>query len=284
MQFSDLFAAVVRRDVTAVEAALNDPVVGDRALAAAIHLPVSDEALTTLIRTAPEMTRRRCYGVLRRSRRRALADSLLPEVVATFGEREGIILLAACSSSIVDSWLPRLAVTEAGLRSLVDVAPVAVANIISDRRWGYHLQRLVVRDSPAAALRLIELSGHADQRFSSRRCANPGRSSNLCVVGIADSGSTADRCRGQCCGRCANSRSPSLPHWPTPSSTPTDIGRTTATPTLVRSIPCCRCCRPLSGRDWWQPKTVTSRPRGWPRSPRPIGRRASCHFRRPRLG
>ncbi|GAA1543624.1 hypothetical protein GCM10009827_074160 [Dactylosporangium maewongense] len=156
-----LFVAVVRRDVAAVERALGDGELRGRALSAAIRLPVSDAALRRLALTTPFATRRQVYRVLRRSARRGLAGSLLPEVP----ERDRPLLLAACAAGVVERWLPALPVTIDDLRRLARTAPVAVARRLAEdghtdgrRRWspGRAGVEAAVRRDPAAAAIVAE--------------------------------------------------------------------------------------------------------------------------------
>ncbi|MFJ1702121.1 hypothetical protein [Kitasatospora sp. NPDC088346] len=118
-----LFLAVVRRDLVRVRSALDDPLLRARALAAAGRLPVPDEVLADVARTAPRAHRHALYRLLRRSRRHTLADRLLPEVDRLHGGQEAARLLPACTPALVDTWLPRLPVPEGVLRSLARTAP-----------------------------------------------------------------------------------------------------------------------------------------------------------------
>jgi len=80
-----LHYATVRRDIPEVVRALHDPVVRRRALSAAMRLPVPDEALVSVVDTASRRDRLLVYGLLKRSRRHELADSLLPKVFSRRG-------------------------------------------------------------------------------------------------------------------------------------------------------------------------------------------------------
>ncbi|MDX3071476.1 hypothetical protein [Streptomyces sp. MI02-7b] len=122
-----LFLAVVRRDVDAVAAALEDPRLRRRALAAAIRLPVPDAALARIALSDIRGVRRDAYRVLRLSRRRELAARLLPEVRERYGDAEAAQLLPACPPSTVGEWLPRLDAPAGVLSSLARTAPRAVA-------------------------------------------------------------------------------------------------------------------------------------------------------------
>ena len=105
-----LFFARARHDLPAVEKAIADPQLRHTALAAAIRLPVADEVLVAALHDAPRAHREDVYGVLRRSRRRALADRLLPEIFDRHGSADALRLLSACSAAVAEEWLPRLGV------------------------------------------------------------------------------------------------------------------------------------------------------------------------------
>ncbi|GAA2987535.1 hypothetical protein [Actinokineospora diospyrosa] len=128
-----LHFAVARHDLAAVADALADPVVRRRALAAAIRLPVPDSALAALVRdSVPRADRIALYGVLRRSRRRDLADALLPEVASRFGDDDVARLLPACSAEAVSRVLPTIGTTPALLRALIPIAPHAVVAALAE--------------------------------------------------------------------------------------------------------------------------------------------------------
>ncbi|MEV6210869.1 hypothetical protein [Kitasatospora sp. NPDC051914] len=176
-----LFLAVVRRDLGRVAAALADPLLARRALAAAGRLPVPDGALAGLARTAPRDTRHDLYRLLRRARRRALAERLLPEVRDRYDATEAARLLPACTPAAVDHWLPLLPAPDGVLQSLARTAPRAVARLLADtvrqsdgpvpHRLRGRLAEVAARDRaaaehllttapdllpPAAAVRLLE--------------------------------------------------------------------------------------------------------------------------------
>ena len=162
-----LFLAVARRDLDRIEAALADPLLRRRAMAAAVRLPVRDAALADLVWSEPPLVRRAVYGLLRRSRRRRLADALLPEVAQRFGDRDAAALLPACSPATVAARLPTLPVPSGTLRSLARSVPEAVARLLVERygpdhRFDVVARRdretitLLARRSPAAALVLLE--------------------------------------------------------------------------------------------------------------------------------
>ncbi|CAM04038.1 hypothetical protein A8924_5153 [Saccharopolyspora erythraea NRRL 2338] len=122
-----LHLAVVRRDLNAVERALADPVLRRRALSASIRLPVSDRALTALVEHSTARDRTAVYGVLRRSRRRELADALVPLVRDRYGRADVARLLPACSPKVVEHWLPLAGSNTTLLRRLARTAPAVVA-------------------------------------------------------------------------------------------------------------------------------------------------------------
>ncbi|MFI5527813.1 hypothetical protein ACIA8O_04560 [Kitasatospora sp. NPDC051853] len=128
-----LFLATVRRDLDRVVAALHDPALRSRALAAAGRLPVPDEALAEVARTAPQAHRLALYRQLRRTGKRELADRLLPEVYDRYGRREAARLLVACSPETVHPWFARLAIDHGVLAGLARTAPVAVARLLAEQ-------------------------------------------------------------------------------------------------------------------------------------------------------
>jgi hypothetical protein len=148
-----LHYATVRRDIPELVRALYDPVLRRRALSAAMRLPVPDDALVSLIDTAPRRDRLLVYGLLKRSRRRALADSLLPKVFERRGRVEASRLLPACSPSVVSQWLPRTGADLSVQRQLAKTEPEVVLALISDEalpmRPGLLLEALVAREPEA---------------------------------------------------------------------------------------------------------------------------------------
>ncbi|MDJ0343002.1 hypothetical protein [Streptomyces sp. PH10-H1] len=122
-----LFLAVARRDLSAVTAALDDPLLRTRAMSAAIRLPIPEQALAGLALSEIRAVRHDTYRVLRLSRRRTLADRLLPEVHERHGRAEAARLLPACTPGAAAEWLPRLDAPPGVLRSLARTAPGAVA-------------------------------------------------------------------------------------------------------------------------------------------------------------
>ncbi|MEV8313862.1 hypothetical protein AB0Q95_06780 [Streptomyces sp. NPDC059900] len=128
-----LFLAVTRRDLTTLADALADPLLRRRALAAAIRLPVPDEALEQLALSDIRAVRQETYHVLRLSRRHTLAARLLPQVHARFGARDASHLLPACPARTTGAWLPRLDPPPGVLNALTRTAPLAVAQLLAAR-------------------------------------------------------------------------------------------------------------------------------------------------------
>ncbi|MFC0844645.1 hypothetical protein ACFH04_13145 [Streptomyces noboritoensis] len=164
-----LFLAVARRDLNAVAAALDDPVLRRRALAAAIRLPVPEDPLAALALSDIRAVRHSAYRVLRLSGRRGLADRLLPEVYERHGAQEAARLLIACSPGTVARWLPRTDVPPGVLSTLARTAPAAVAALLikeygerADGPYAYRYAQgrklvatVVAERDPAAGLALL---------------------------------------------------------------------------------------------------------------------------------
>lgn len=155
-----LFLATVRRDLDAVADALADPLLRRHALSAAIRLPVPGQALEKLILDGPVAVRRNTYGVLRLSRRYALADRLVGEVHARHGDEDTARLLAACTPKTVRQWLGRLTrVPATVLHALARRAPGPVAEHLAGPgapdRGSLPKGRAVTTLSRQAAVRLV---------------------------------------------------------------------------------------------------------------------------------
>ncbi|WP_422774006.1 hypothetical protein ACN28C_14630 [Plantactinospora sp. WMMC1484] len=158
-----LVAALVARDGDGIAAAARDPQPSIRnfALTAAIRagMPVSD------IADRPAVERRRVYRALRRRRAPAVADALITEVRARFGDGEAAALLPACGDATVRALLPelehafdleRLVRWHAGplldrVRERLVVAPPE----LRDRIWG-DAAPAVLRCDPVQVLDLLE--------------------------------------------------------------------------------------------------------------------------------
>jgi hypothetical protein len=146
------FVAAVRRDLAAVAAALHDPVLRSRAMSAAVRLPVPDEALAAVALSPIPGVRHDAFRVLRLSRRRSLADLLLPRVHDAHGPAEAARLLPACSPAAVAAWCGSNAehLSLLVLFALARTAPAAVAALLAD-----------AHASPAAERRLRVPPEHA---------------------------------------------------------------------------------------------------------------------------
>ncbi|MBB5081712.1 hypothetical protein [Nonomuraea endophytica] len=106
-----LHLAMAARDLGFIEQVLAGPDMRVRrsALRAVRTLPVPDPAVRAALDDAPADLRRALYRTLAHSRRHALAEALLPDVRARWGDREAAALLPACGSAAVKRWLPELA-------------------------------------------------------------------------------------------------------------------------------------------------------------------------------
>lgn len=97
---------MVVRDAEGIAAAVGDPQpsINGAALGAALRggIPAGDHA------DRPAVQRRQAYRVLRRRRVPEVADALISEVLAEFGEEGAAALLPACSADIVRTLLPDL--------------------------------------------------------------------------------------------------------------------------------------------------------------------------------
>ncbi|WP_328321744.1 hypothetical protein OHA70_25220 [Kribbella sp. NBC_00382] len=99
-------------DVEHVTKLLSDPLLQWRALAAAGRgVPVSDDALYNLYSDAPAALRTRILGVIRRTRRQALATRLIEEQRERWGDHAAAGLLSSTDSATVERLLPDLAYT-----------------------------------------------------------------------------------------------------------------------------------------------------------------------------
>ncbi|MDP9795122.1 hypothetical protein J2S43_003634 [Catenuloplanes nepalensis] len=164
-----LVAAMVVRDRDGIAAAANDPVPALRAeaLAAAVFagLPAGEHA------DRPEVERRRIYRALRQRHAPEIADALMPEIRARFGDDEAIALLPGCGTETVRALLPelehgfglsRLVRRHAGV--VLDRARERLAAAEPedrDRVWT-DVIHAVLRCDPAQALDLLERYGPED--------------------------------------------------------------------------------------------------------------------------
>ena len=106
-----LHVAMAARDLDFLQEVLAGPDMELRrsALRAVRTLPVPDPAVAAALQDAPTELRLALYRALAQGRRQALAESLLPDVHARWGDREAAALLPACGVRIVTRWLPELA-------------------------------------------------------------------------------------------------------------------------------------------------------------------------------
>lgn len=158
-----LFAAMVARDTAGITAALGDPQPSIRivALAAALRagIPTGDHV------DRPVIERRRVYRALGRRHMPDVADALIIEVRAEFGDEEAAALLPACSADTVRALLPdlehalnleRLVRWHPG--PLLDRVRERLAAALPERRgriWG-DAAGAVLRCDPGQALDLLE--------------------------------------------------------------------------------------------------------------------------------
>ncbi len=162
-RLSGLFLAVVRRDLAAVTAALDDPLLRRRALSAAIRLPVPDTALERCGLSELRAVRRDTFRVLRLGRRRRLAEHLLPEIRRRYGDAEAAALLPACASEAAERLLPLTGAPPGVLAALARTAPRAVAAHLADRRAACADDR-EVGDLRRRSARLVTTLAESDPR------------------------------------------------------------------------------------------------------------------------
>ncbi|MBE1536043.1 hypothetical protein [Actinomadura algeriensis] len=99
----------------------------------------ADDAAAAVLDDAPADLRRAFYRTLRHTGRAALADRLLPDVRARWGDREAAAPLPACSGAEVARWLPDLEHAVTAWRALAERVPGL-------RPWAYGVyDRLVAR-------------------------------------------------------------------------------------------------------------------------------------------
>ncbi|WP_163506937.1 hypothetical protein [Fodinicola acaciae] len=147
-----------------------DPVVAKEALARA--LPVaSDDQIGELLPRLAAGHRKAVYRELRRGRRTALADHLLPEVCQWWGDAAAATILPAAGPVTVAEWLPRLGHALGGWSALAGRHPDAVLayaeaeleglDDTGRRRWWSRRHQLVAAladHRPSGLLRLLERS------------------------------------------------------------------------------------------------------------------------------
>lgn len=163
-----LHIALAARDLPYLERALAGPDMALRraALRAVRTLPVSDDAAAAVLDDAPADLRRALYRTLRHSRRAALADRLLPDVRARWGDREAAALLPACTSETVARLLPDLEHAVTAWRTLAGRHPGAFLARGRDQaaEWSWWRRcraglPALARHDPAGLLELLEANG-----------------------------------------------------------------------------------------------------------------------------
>lgn len=139
-----LHMAMAARHLAFVADALAGPDLDLRraALRAVRTLPVPDDDVVPVLDGAPTALRRAVYRTLIYARRQSLADRILPEIRAQYGDREAAALLPACSSETVARLLPDLAHAVTMWRALAGRHPdafldLAEREILADgaNRW-----------------------------------------------------------------------------------------------------------------------------------------------------
>ncbi|GAA3763422.1 hypothetical protein [Micromonospora maritima] len=158
-----LIAAMVARDTGGIAAATRDPQPSIRAAALGAALPAGVPVVDLLDRSAAE--RRRVYRALRRRPLPAVADALVTEVRARYGDDEAVALLPACGADTVRALLPELEHAldlERLVRRHADVLLERTRERLAtatpearDRIWG-EAASAVLRCDPAQALDLLE--------------------------------------------------------------------------------------------------------------------------------
>ncbi|TDD88678.1 HEAT repeat domain-containing protein [Actinomadura darangshiensis] len=163
-----LHMAMAARDLPYIERVLAGPDMALRraALRAVRTLPVSDDAAAAVLDDAPAGLRRAFYKMLRHSRRSALADRLLPDVRARWGDREAAALLPACTGEAVERLLPELEHAVTAWRALAGRHPRPFLARARERGsewsfWGQCKAGLLAlaRHDPAGLLELLEEKG-----------------------------------------------------------------------------------------------------------------------------
>ncbi|MFI1993703.1 hypothetical protein [Actinoplanes sp. NPDC020271] len=161
-----LTAALVAGDTAAVDAAIEDPLPALRSIAITAALRAG--RLTTPVAELPAVDRRRIHRTLRSASAPLVADALIGEIRAHFGDEEAAALLPACGASTVRALLPGLAhaahlVVVARRHPLVfaDYATgilAATAPESLDDQWRQLITAILVLD-PGVALDLLERHG-----------------------------------------------------------------------------------------------------------------------------
>ncbi|MGH3734145.1 MAG: hypothetical protein ACRDT6_00710 [Micromonosporaceae bacterium] len=162
--------AAVARDEAHLRGAVEDPSPRVRAgaVSAVVSLGIAPDVVVELIRTGSREQRRAAYRRLRQ-RPAPLADALLPEVRAHWGDAEAAGLLAACSREVVAAQLPEfghavvswslLAARHVDLVRDYAATQLAATSGQTRREWWSRYGALVgaiAEHEPAAALELAE--------------------------------------------------------------------------------------------------------------------------------
>ena len=188
-----LHMAMTVREIPYLERVLAGPDMTLRraALRAVRTLPVSDDAAAAVLEDAPADLRRAFYRTLRHARRSALADRLLPEVRARWGDREAAALLPACPGETAARLLPDLGHAVTDWRSLAERHPeVFLAHArehAGEWSWWRRCKPALIglaRRDPAGLLALLE-------RDDARRYATslpPGAVAALFKVDVVRAG------------------------------------------------------------------------------------------------
>ncbi|MFI6742860.1 hypothetical protein ACIBI9_59065 [Nonomuraea sp. NPDC050451] len=164
-----LHVAMAARELQHVQAVLAGPDMGLRraALRAVRTLPVPDPAVAAALQDAPAELRFALYRTLALGRRRALAESLLPDVHARWGAREAAALLPACGAETAARWLPDVAHTVTSWTALAKRHPGAIMAVAEQELaggahlWSWWRRRgagvvLAALAEPARMLALLE--------------------------------------------------------------------------------------------------------------------------------
>ncbi|WP_255657527.1 hypothetical protein [Actinoplanes sp. L3-i22] len=165
-----LVAAQVAGDTAAVDAATHDPLPALRSLALTAALRAG--RLTGPVTELAAVDRRSLRRALRRAPAPDLADALIGEIRARFGDREAAALLPACGASTVRALLPALA-HAANLVVIARRHPTVFAGYatglldaaatLADRDLQWHrIARAVLVLDPEQALDLLERYAPAD--------------------------------------------------------------------------------------------------------------------------
>ncbi|MBN6051837.1 hypothetical protein JYK22_07805, partial [Nonomuraea sp. RK-328] len=174
-----LHLAMAARDLGHIEQVLAGPDLELRraALRAVRTLPVPDAAVAAALQDAPTRLRLALYRTLAHARRHALAESLLPEVHARWGDREAAALLPACGPATVARRLPGLAHAVTSWRALAKRHARAVMAVADDElatgvhalTWWRRRGTGVELASPAEPERMLALLERHDLRHVTAR-------------------------------------------------------------------------------------------------------------------